>query len=132
MTKISILSRLKNFLSDYDNTSVSNILVDNSNDLVNEDYEEKDFDIYEHYFIFQVMLPGDDIIIPEGYELVTYVDQYGYRMDSADNFVGPLFVECANSVPVKARTDAYRPPYGMNGYKYAGKPIKKNIGTFKK
>lgn len=131
MTKISILSKLKNFFNGYDNTSVSSILT-NSSDYLEEKIEVKEFDVYEHYYIFEVNLPGDEIIIPDGYELVTYVDQYGYRMDSADNFVGPLFVECANNVPVKARIDRYKPPYGMNGYKYAGNPIKKNIGSVKR
>lgn len=130
--KVSILSRIKNFFGMYDDTSVSNILSDSRTDLVKEQYEVKEFGIYDHYYIFEVLLPDDEIVIPEGYELVSYVDRVGYRIDDIKGFEGQLFVECANSVPVIARTDRFKLPYGMKGYKYAGKPIKKVVGSIKR
>ena len=130
--KVSILSRIKNFFGMYDDTSVSNILSDSRTDCTHESYETKEFGIYDHYYIFEVLLPDDEIVIPEGYELVGYVDRIGYRIDDIKDFEGQLFVECANSVPVIARTDRFKPPYGMNGYKYAGKPIKNVVGSIKR
>lgn len=130
--KVSILSRIKNFFGMYDDTSVSNILTDNRTEQVEDSYEIKEFEKYDHYYIFEVLLPDDEIVIPDGYELVGYVDRVGYRIDDIEGYEGQLFVECANSVPVVARTTRFKPPYGFNGYKYAGKPIKNVVGSIKR
>lgn len=129
---VSILGKIKNLFGMYEETAVSDILNDNRPDWTKDSYEVKEFGIYEHYYIFEVIVPDDKIVIPEGYELVGYVDRAGYRIEDLNSFEGQLFVECANNVPVTARTDRFRPPYGMNGYKYYGKPIKKEIGSIKK
>lgn len=130
--KVSILSRIKNFFGMYDDTSVSDILTDNRPEWVEDKFETKEFGVYDHYYIFEVILPDDEIVVPDGYEIISYVDRAGYRIENIEGFEGQLFVECANSVPVIARTDRFRPPYGMNGYKYPGKAIKKEVGSIKR
>lgn len=129
--KVSLLNGFKELLGFYDDESITSILSDNSeknNESIEEDFETREFRAYDHYYIKEVHLPTEKVVIPEGYEIVTYVDRNGYRLDKIDGINETIYVEYANVVPVVARTVRFKPPYGMNGYKYYGKPINKEIG----